>query len=229
MEVASFDAAPVLALEECLEIALEIGGLAALVCCGESVHRRPVVVPEIGDERGRRAGRSEGKSLSGERDAFRFAPPPPRSARSPVLDAPGHRATKPSGGGGVYDELIFRICVTSVGSSGSSLPVRIRPPGRVTRTISLATSKGRGANIAPKMLTTRSKERWRARLGSRRHPPGTGSWTDPVLWRGRSPPPPGSSRCRRPARPPQASPPARPSCHRRAEVQHLELLVIPSD
>ena len=32
----------------------------------------------------------------------------------------------------------------------------IRPPGRVTRTISLATSKGFGANMAPKMLTTRS-------------------------------------------------------------------------
>ena len=33
----------------------------------------------------------------------------------------------------------------------------IRPPGRVTRTISLATSNGFGANMAPKMLTTRSK------------------------------------------------------------------------
>ncbi len=33
----------------------------------------------------------------------------------------------------------------------------IRPPGRVTRTTSLATSNGLGANIAPKMLTTRSK------------------------------------------------------------------------
>src|SRR4051812_21555313 len=33
----------------------------------------------------------------------------------------------------------------------------IRPPGRVTRTISFATSNGLGANIAPKMLTTRSK------------------------------------------------------------------------
>ena len=33
----------------------------------------------------------------------------------------------------------------------------IRPPGRVTRTTSFATSNGLGANIAPKMLTTRSK------------------------------------------------------------------------
>ena len=32
----------------------------------------------------------------------------------------------------------------------------IRPPGRVTRTISLATSNGFGVNMAPKMLTTRS-------------------------------------------------------------------------
>ena len=33
----------------------------------------------------------------------------------------------------------------------------MRPPGLVTRTISLATSNGLGANMAPKMLTTRSK------------------------------------------------------------------------
>src|SRR5439155_1546917 len=33
----------------------------------------------------------------------------------------------------------------------------IRPPGRVTRTSSFAASSGLGANIAPKMLTTRSK------------------------------------------------------------------------
>jgi len=33
----------------------------------------------------------------------------------------------------------------------------IRPPGRVTRTLSPATSNGFGANIAPKMLTVRSK------------------------------------------------------------------------
>src|SRR4051812_40607189 len=35
----------------------------------------------------------------------------------------------------------------------------IRPTGLVTRTIALATSNGVGANIAPKMLTTRSKLR----------------------------------------------------------------------
>ena len=64
---------------------------------------------------------------------------------------------KPSGGGGEYAELIRRICATSVGSFGIQLPITIRPPGRVTRTISFATSNGRGANIAPKMLTTRSK------------------------------------------------------------------------
>ena len=65
--------------------------------------------------------------------------------------------TKPSGGGGEYAALIFRIWATSVGSFGIQLPMTIRPPGRVTRTISLATSNGFGANIAPKMLTTRSK------------------------------------------------------------------------
>src|SRR5262245_29249923 len=65
---------------------------------------------------------------------------------------------KPSGGGGEYAELIFRICATSVGSLGIQLPMTIRPPGRVTRAISLATSNGRGANIAPKMLTVKSKE-----------------------------------------------------------------------
>jgi hypothetical protein len=64
---------------------------------------------------------------------------------------------KPSGGGGVNAELIFRICATSVGSLGIQLPITMRPPGRVTRTISLATSNGLGANIAPKMLTSRSK------------------------------------------------------------------------
>src|SRR5262249_39421322 len=50
-----------------------------------------------------------------------------------------------------------RICATRVGSPGIQLPMTIRPPGRVTRTISLATSNGFGANIAPKILTTRSK------------------------------------------------------------------------
>src|SRR6476646_3084843 len=69
--------------------------------------------------------------------------------------------TKPSGGGGVYAALILRICATSVGSFGIQLPITTRPPRRVTRTISFATSDGLGANIAPKMLTTRSK-RWSA-------------------------------------------------------------------
>src|SRR5437867_6846019 len=64
--------------------------------------------------------------------------------------------TKPSGGGGEYAALVLRICATSVGSFGIQLPITMRPPGRVTRTISFATSKGLGANMAPKMLTTRS-------------------------------------------------------------------------
>jgi hypothetical protein len=56
----------------------------------------------------------------------------------------------------VYEELIFKICATNVGSFGIQFPIMIRPPGRVMRTISLATSSSLGANIAPKMLTTRS-------------------------------------------------------------------------
>src|SRR5712675_1888832 len=68
--------------------------------------------------------------------------------------------TKPSGGGGVKDELIFSSCDTKdVGSFGIQLPITIRPPGLVTRTISLATSNGLGANIAPKMDRVRSNDR----------------------------------------------------------------------
>ena len=49
-----------------------------------------------------------------------------------------------------------RIWATRVGSPGIQLPITIRPPGFTTRTISAAVSWGRGANIAPKMLTRRS-------------------------------------------------------------------------
>src|SRR5438477_12717202 len=63
----------------------------------------------------------------------------------------------PSGGGGMNEVLILSNCETNVGSFGIQLPMTIRPPGFVTRTISFATSKGFGANIAPKMLTTKSK------------------------------------------------------------------------
>src|SRR5437016_4289343 len=67
--------------------------------------------------------------------------------------------TNPSGGGGVNDELIFRSCETKdVGSFGIQLAITIRPPGFVTRTNALATSKGLGANIAPKIDRVRSKE-----------------------------------------------------------------------
>ena len=67
--------------------------------------------------------------------------------------------TKPSGGGGVKAALILRICATKVGSPGIQLPMTIRPPGLVTRTISRAVSNGRGANIAPNRVTTKSKLR----------------------------------------------------------------------
>src|SRR5258708_38489328 len=66
---------------------------------------------------------------------------------------------KPSGGGGMNDELIFSNCDTNdVGSFGIQLPITIRPPGLVTRTISLATSKGLGANMAPNIDRVKSKE-----------------------------------------------------------------------
>ena len=63
------------------------------------------------------------------------------------------------GGGGEYEELIFKICATKVGSFGIQFPITIRPPCLVTRTISLATSNGFGANMAPNMLLTRSNSR----------------------------------------------------------------------
>ena len=69
--------------------------------------------------------------------------------------------TKPSGGGGVNAELIFSNCDTNVGSFGIQLPITMRPPGFVTRTISLATSKGLGANMAPNTERVRSNE-WSA-------------------------------------------------------------------
>src|SRR5215469_15002861 len=64
---------------------------------------------------------------------------------------------EPSGGGGRNDALIFRSCETKVGSPAIQLPITMRPPGLVTRTISLATSKGLAANMAPKNETVRSK------------------------------------------------------------------------
>src|SRR3954452_18510945 len=84
---------------------------------------------------------------------------PAAAKRSTTLSSTPHVTglMKPSGGGGEYEALIFRIWATSVGSPGIQLPITIRPAGFVTRAISLATSNGLGANIAPKMLTTRSK------------------------------------------------------------------------
>src|SRR4051794_34688819 len=67
--------------------------------------------------------------------------------------------TKPGGGGGVNAELILSTCETNVESFGIQLPITIRPPGLVTRTISLATSSGLDANIAPKTERVKSNER----------------------------------------------------------------------
>ena len=57
------------------------------------------------------------------------------------------------------DELIFSNCDTNdVGSFGIQFPITTRPPGFVTRTISLATSKGLGANMAPNTETVKSND-----------------------------------------------------------------------
>src|SRR5678815_1034341 len=84
--------------------------------------------------------------------------------RSVILFSTPHviGLTKPSGGGGVNAELIFRSCDTNVGSLGIQFPITMLPPGLVTRTISLATSKGLGANMAPNTERVRSNE-WPAR------------------------------------------------------------------
>src|SRR3989338_955764 len=67
--------------------------------------------------------------------------------------------TKPSGGGGINDELIFNSCDTNeVISFVIQLHITIRPLGFVTRTISLATSKGLGANMAPNTERVKSNE-----------------------------------------------------------------------
>src|SRR5713101_2040706 len=67
--------------------------------------------------------------------------------------------TKPSGGGGINDEPIFSSCDTNeVVSFGIQLPITMRPPGFVTRAISLATSKGLGANMAPNTERVKSNE-----------------------------------------------------------------------
>src|SRR5690349_14847903 len=66
--------------------------------------------------------------------------------------------TNLSGGGGVNAELILSNCDTNVGSLGIQLPITIWPPGLVTRTISLATSNGLGANIAPNTERVNSNE-----------------------------------------------------------------------
>src|SRR3990167_4729945 len=63
------------------------------------------------------------------------------------------------GGGGEKAELIFNSCdPNEVGSFGIQFPITMRPPGFVTRTISLATSKGLGANMAPNTERVKSNE-----------------------------------------------------------------------
>src|SRR5437764_301236 len=122
--------------------------------------------------------------------------------------------TNPSGGGGEYAELTFRIWATSVGSPGIQFPITIRPPGRVTRTTSFATSNGFGANIAPKMLTTRSKLSSATSLRSDASPSWNLQLVRPRLCARALPASTRSWRYRRRGRSRRASRPARPSSRR---------------
>src|SRR6185436_5118582 len=99
------------------------------------------------------------RNVSLTKEIFSFGTPAAANRSITLLSIPHVIGlTKPSGGGGEYEELIFKNCATNVGSLGIQFPIMIRPPGRVTRTISLATSNGFGANMAPNMLTTMSNE-----------------------------------------------------------------------
>ena len=72
------------------------------------------------------------------------------------------------------DALIFSNCDTNdVASFGIQLPITTRPPGFVTRTISLATSSGLGANVAPD--TDRVKSNESSPISS------VATWKSPVL------------------------------------------------
>src|SRR3989344_451089 len=93
-------------------------------------------------------------------DIFSFGTPA-WAKRSIMLASTPHviGLMKPSGGGGVNAALIFKSCETNeVGSLGIQLPITIRPPGFVTRTISFATSIGLGANMAPNIGRVKSNE-----------------------------------------------------------------------
>src|SRR5437867_11697446 len=83
-------------------------------------------------------------------DMFSFGTPA-RPKRSRLWLSTPHvmGLMKPSGGGGVNAELIFSTCDTKVGSFGIQLPITMWRPGFVTRTTSLATSKGLGSYMAP--------------------------------------------------------------------------------
>ena len=118
---------------------------SARLGCFERVHRRAVVVAERA--RGTpKAARPVSKTNVSRSQKILSSVIPAAVKRSTTLSTIPHviGLTNPSGGGGEYAELILRIWATSVGSPGIQLPMMIRPPGRVTRTISLATSNGRG-------------------------------------------------------------------------------------
>ena len=134
----------VLLVEEQLQLGLELIGSALRLGGLERIHRRAVIGTERGQQFRRRRRLLEDERVLFEGDVAAGTPAAPN--RSITCSSTPHviGLTKPSGGGGEYDALIFRICATSVGSSGIQLPMTMRPPGRATRTISFATSNGLG-------------------------------------------------------------------------------------
>jgi len=147
-----------LAAEQSFKFFLQIARSAVFICGFERIHSRTVVFSECLNEC-RWSGRIvESISVPDEGNSVFRNPCAYKSLYHVTLNSQVMGLMKPSGGGGEYAELIFKICATKVGSFGIQFPITIRPPGRVTRTISFATSKGFGANIAPKMLTTMSND-----------------------------------------------------------------------
>ncbi len=86
----------------------------------ERVHRRPVILAERRDDLATVCPDIERVCVAGDSDVFSFGTPAPAKRSITLLSTPHVIGLmKPSGGGGAYAELIFRICATSVGSPGN--------------------------------------------------------------------------------------------------------------
>src|SRR5687767_4264664 len=83
-----------------------------------------------------------------------FETPSPKRSRT-TSSLPHNSGEGIPAGGGTCAPTTLNICPTK--PAGVQFPIAIRPPGLVTRNNSAATSSGRGANIAPYIVTTVSK------------------------------------------------------------------------